>query len=396
MVQTDFDDHIDIILMIKDNTYNIILVPRSRMYDIDREYWETVVQPEKKGYSEQKILILDEGETFTAISAVISSLITDIKIYELIAPNDIIPALQYLSRFAHNSNYEIVINMRKTLTRMLIDLPLGEILRVWNESCAKFVDAEILYDKVRQWDDHCIGYGGWTILLSFPRLRPVYVDRAYQISTYCWFWIRVYEYGFIQKLPALPSDLAYEYWTDSPKRIHSAMRRAMIPLSTMSKMSACDIKNCIHSVSNIDVLQFCRIACSILRSLNCDEITSVMMCILSNFRSLYEKAECNLPLLFETAKNVLRGQYKDIDTPLSPLELSLVGTLKKISIDVWDVYMIGYSDRDKRLASLHPLSYSFVEDDSWYASYISIIPRMMRIPTTHLSSKTAIPVMNSL
>lgn len=76
MISTDLDDHrdhIDIILMIKHDRYSLILVPRSSMYNIDKEYWETVVEPESKGYSEQKILLLDEGETFNSVSAIISS-----------------------------------------------------------------------------------------------------------------------------------------------------------------------------------------------------------------------------------------------------------------------------------------------------------------------------------
>ena len=387
----DNDVDIDIITLIKGDAQKILLVPREDMYQIDKEYWETVVDSGAKGYLFEKVIILDDNETFSGVDTAISALTSSKSIHELITTEDIIPTLRYLSRFIYQGSSSIT-NTRKALTRILLDLSPEKILSIWHDSCASFIDSELLHDKVRTWDDSYIRDGGWVILLSFPKTRPIYVDRPYQISIYCWFWIRAYEYGYVQRLPTLPDNLSDEYWNRTPKSVHGAMRKSLLHVSTITKITTCTIKKIISEICNCDISQFCRISCSVLQSLNCDEITSIMFCVLKHMDILYEKAGSNLTFLLETAKNVLRGEYTDMNSSLSRLEILLIHNLSKIRAEAWDVYMICHTNREKRLAALHPLSYSFVIYDSWYDSYIEVIRQTINRPIIKPKMLRSIPL----
>lgn len=368
----------DHIRLTRDNSCTIISVNRDKMYKLDRAYWSMVVCPEEKGFGEEKIIELTDMETINATILVLKWLTNKINVskYTTIDPEDILPALAFISRFDPKE----ISTHRDLLTSKLLDLAGETIMKIWNPDAISLVSLKIIEGNINHWSPREIKNGKWKFLFSFPRYRPVSAISPNQCETYCWFWIRAFEHSYIQVLPSLNMKLSRDFWKDTPKGIHKYMRSSMEYTYTLGKYPAKQIKTALET-SGVTLNNMCIIAVRVLREENIDTITSCMKLFLDfMLGSKHLVSTSWIETTLTRCKEVVTGKYQDMESSLSAEEIELHNEAVLYSPHVWNSYILQHNMREKRLAALHILSYSFVEDDSWYSTYISIIKSIIRKP----------------
>lgn len=389
------NEYIDAVIATNEDHISILLVSRNKMYDIDKEYWSTVVEPAERGFCDQKILFLTESDNPIAIRNVLTILTVDtpINIKALLRSVDIIPALCFLSNFKYESNGPII-NLHKALIHIYLDLPPESILSLWKQECASLLDKEIVHSKTSTWSGNHLWKGGWIIPGHFPRVRPNESSLLGDNIRFAQYWIRTYQHGYAQRIPPLIEKLPLEIYQQVPKSIHSKIRSSIIARSSMTKFSGVFMRKILNKGNMFS--QIYEIACNHLCSLSCDDITSIMYSLLECiFTANTERNMCYIRDTMIAIKCIYTGIYSNMDTPLSEHESQVLRHISKISSTAWDKYVPHMGDRQKRLVAFHPLSYLFTEDDSWYDNYAQVIYNHMQRKTLYMQSKRSLSLLPS-